>query len=138
MPTKSKHTVNIYPDYEISDDIYDKLIAINDQNQKMSNSINPFAHGSPQMLQNLLVNLMPNMGMKTMYYQNTKNNKVNTREVELIEFSNYDKNKCSPEYKGILNLEKFEDLIMNNTLFSFDIQDEAIIQQYFDQNEFKK
>jgi len=137
MPTKSKHTVNIYPDYEISDDIYDKLISINDQNQKMSNSINPFAHGSTQTLQNLLVGLMPNMGMKTMYYQNTKNNKVNTREVELIEFSNYDKNKCSPEYKGTLNLEKFEDLILKNSSFSFDIQEKDIIQQYFDQMNLK-
>lgn len=137
MSTKSKHKVNIYPDYEISNDIYDGLITISDKHSKMSNTINPFAHGSPQMLQNLLVGLMPNMGMKTLYYQNTKNNKVNTRKVEIIEFSNYDKNKCAPEYKGALNLEKFKDLILNNASFSFDIQEEAIIQQYFDQMNLK-
>lgn len=137
MSTKSKHKVNIYPDYEISNDIYDGLITINDKHSKMSNTINPFAHGSPQMLQNLLVGLMPNMGMKTLYYQNTKNNKVNTRKVEIIEFSNYDKNKCAPEYKGTLNLEKFEDLILKNAFVSFDIQEESIIQQYFDQIKLK-
>ncbi len=137
MSTKPKHKVNIYPDYEISNDVYDGLIAINDKHSKMSNTINPFAHGSPQMLQNLVVGFMPNMGMKTLYYQNIKNNRANTRKVELIEFSNYDKNKCAPEYKGTLNLEKFEDLILKNNSVSFDIQEDAIIQQYFDQMNLK-
>lgn len=137
MSTQSKHTVKIYPAYEIGDDFLDGLIVLPNGNGKASNRINPFAHGNPQTMRNLLVSLMPNMGMKTLYYQSSKNNKVNTRKLEIIEFNNYDENKYHHEYKGILNLSKFEDLLMKNTSVSFDLQEEAVIQKYFDQIDLK-
>lgn len=137
MSTKSKHTVKIYPSYEISNDILDGLIVLPSGNGKMSNTVNPFAYGSHQTAQNLLRTLMPDMGIKTLYYQTTRNNKVSTKKVEIIEFSNYDENEHHPEYKGKLDLVKFEELLMKNTLVSFDVQEESVIQQYFDKIDLK-
>lgn len=114
MATTSKHRITIYPEYE--DDHMDGLIVLG--KEKLSNTINPFAFNNPKLLRDLMAGF--NTGVKSMYYQVHKNNKVSTKEIQLPEFNVYEESITLPEYKGELTVNNFKEFLFDNTFVTID------------------
>lgn len=128
MADKSKHRITIYP--EVEDNHIDGLIIIG--NDKLSNTVNPFAFSNPKFLRELMASFTPT-GLKSMYYQNHKNNKVSTKKIQIPEFNVYPENKMMPAYKDEFTVENFKAFLFDNEFITFDEKDAEWIQNGINQ-----
>lgn len=127
MSTTSKHWIRIYPDYKESDD---GLIVIPPSLNSLQAQATLLA---VQTGHQIVRTYHTSSSLKSMYYQKHSNNKIITKQVELLKFNHYEKKESILDHKGELTVTNFEDFLFSNIPVTVNEKDKSWFENYFAQ-----